>query len=63
MAGQLAERNGHLNYNIWTSFASRSTRTANVPAKLLPQWFTLSNFRIHADLDTDLRMKAVTRFG
>ncbi len=61
VAGQLAERNGHLNYNIWTSFAARSTRNANVPAKSPPQWFTLSNFRIHADLAIDLRMRAVTK--
>jgi hypothetical protein len=59
VAGQLAERNGHLNYNIWTSFASRSARQA--PPKAEPPWFTLSNFRINAALDQDLRMKAVTR--
>jgi hypothetical protein len=61
VAGQLAERNGRLNYNIWTSFAARSSRNDKTPVKSPYPWFTLSNFRINADLDADLRMKAVTR--
>lgn len=59
VAGQLAERNGRLNYNIWTSFAARSAR--NTPPRTEAPWFTLSNFRINVALDVDLRMKAVTR--
>jgi hypothetical protein len=59
VAGQLAERNGRLNYNIWTSFTARSAR--NKPPRPEAPWFTLSNFRINAELDQDLRMKAVTR--
>ncbi len=59
VAGQLAERNGRLTYNVWTSFASRSMRTgaAHQPA----DWFSLSDYRIDAALDNELAMKAVTR--
>lgn len=59
VAGQIAERNGHLNYNIWTSFAARSAR--KTPPKVPVPWFTLANFRINATFDQDLSMKAVTR--
>jgi hypothetical protein len=58
-AGQLAEHNGRLSYNIWTSFAARSAR--NSPPKPPAPWFTLSNFRISATFDQELSMKAVTR--
>ncbi len=61
VAGQLAERNGRLNYNIWTSFTARSARNAQTPPKPEPAWFTLSNFRIDAAFDADLRMNAVTK--
>ncbi len=62
VAGQLAERNGHLNYNIWTSFPARSSRNGSGGAAKTPvPTFTLSHFRINADLDADLRMKAVTK--
>ncbi len=59
VAGQLAERNGRLTYNVWTSFASRSMRngTSHQPA----EWFSLSDYRIDAALDNELAMKAVTR--
>jgi Peptidase family M1 domain len=59
VAGQLAERNGRLTYNVWTSFSSRSSRngTTHQPAA----WFSLSDYRIDATLDNDLAMKAVTR--
>jgi hypothetical protein len=59
VAGQLTERNGRLTYNIWTSFAARSTRTKG--AKDQPPWFTPLDFKIDAALDTDLRMKVTTR--
>jgi hypothetical protein len=59
VAGQMAERNGRLNYNIWTSFSARSSR--NNPVKAQPPWFTLANFRIGATFEQDLRMKATTR--
>jgi hypothetical protein len=59
MAGQLAERDGHTSYNVWTSFAARSWR--NGTAKPLAPWFTLTNYRIDASVETDLRMKATSR--
>ncbi len=59
VAGQLAERNGRLSYNIWTSFAARSVRTGK--ASPAPSWFSLSAFQIDASLDQDLRIKASTR--
>jgi hypothetical protein len=59
VAGQLTERNGRLSYNVWTSFASRSTRTGKTPPA--PSWFSLSKFRIDAALDPELKMKATTR--
>ncbi len=59
VAGQLAERNGRLTYNIWTSFAARSARTGKTTPS--PSWFSLSKFRIDAALDADLRIKATTK--
>jgi hypothetical protein len=59
VAGQLAERNGQLAYNVWTSFAARSARTGKMTPP--PSWCSLSDFRIDASLDADLRMKATTR--
>ena len=59
VAGQMAERNGRLTYNVWTSFAARSVRTGKTSQA--PSWFSLSKFRIDAALDADLRMKATTR--
>lgn len=59
MAGQLAERNGRLTYNVWTSFSARSRRSgANQPPEPA---FILTRFRIDAALDADLRMKTTTR--
>ena len=59
VAGQLAERNGRLTYNVWTSFSDRSTRngTSHQPGA----WFSLSDYRIDAALDNDLAMKGVTK--
>ncbi len=59
VAGQLAERNGRMNYSVWTSFPSRSARQGAVKPE--PNWFSLSNFRINAALDSDLKMNATTR--
>ncbi len=59
MAGQLSDRDGHVGYDIWTSFPARSTRSgANKPRDVS---YRVSNFRIDAALDSDLRMKATTR--
>ncbi len=59
MAGQLADRDGRLTYNVWTSFASRSNRTG--VSKPPQPGFGLARFRIDAALDPDLRMKITTR--
>jgi hypothetical protein len=59
VAGQLAERNGRVNYNVWTSFPSRSARQGAVKPE--PAWFSLSNYRINAALDSDLKMTVTTR--
>jgi hypothetical protein len=59
VAGQLAERNGRLNYNVWTSFPSRSARQGALKPE--PDWFSLSNYRISAALDSDLKMSVTTR--
>ena len=59
MAGQMTERDGRLTYNVWTSFAARSTRSGAM--KVQPPWFTLANFRIDASIESDLRMKVTTR--
>ena len=59
MAGQITDRDGHLVYNIWTSFLSRSMRTGTF--KPVEPAFGISNFQIDATLDADLRMKVTTR--
>ncbi|MGH9558422.1 MAG: M1 family metallopeptidase [Bryobacteraceae bacterium] len=59
LAGQLTERNGRSAYNVWTSFAARSARNQK-PAPAEP-WFAISNYKIDASLDPDLRMKVETR--
>jgi hypothetical protein len=61
LAGQLAERDSRLVYNVWTSFAARSARTA--AATPAPPRFGLSRFRIDAALDSDLRVRATTRLS
>ncbi len=59
MAGQLRERDGHLSYDIWTSFSARSARSGAKPVR--EPWYKLTNFRIDAALDSDLSMKTTTR--
>src|SRR5579883_3485336 len=59
VAGQMAERNGRLTYNVWTSFAARSARMGKAPQP--PSWFSLSKYQIDATLDPDLKMKAATK--
>ena len=56
--GQLAYRGEHPYFNIWTAFQSRSERADPSPPS--PR-FKLDNFRIDAEISTDLSMKAVTR--
>ncbi len=56
--GQLAYRNEHPYFNIWTAFLSRKERADPSPPS--PR-FRLDNFRIDAQISADLSMKAVTR--
>jgi len=58
-AGQMVERNGRSIYNLWTSFQSRSARLG--ATKPPEPWFSTSDYRIDATLDTDLAMKVATR--
>jgi hypothetical protein len=59
LAGQLRERNQRVVYDVWTSFAARRFRTGSLTLPEPP--FTLSQFRIDASLDENLRLRAVTR--
>jgi Peptidase family M1 domain len=61
VAGALAEHNGRLSYNIWTSFPARSSRSGS--RKKPDLGFRLTNYKIEAALDSDLRVKAATRVG
>jgi peptidase M1-like protein len=57
-AGRLTTRENRTYFDDWTSFHSRSVRDGAQPAT--PS-FSLSNFRIDATIDADLKLKAVTR--
>ncbi len=59
MAGQLMERNQHVVYDIWTSFAARRFRSGATPMPEPP--IALTQFRIEASLDENLHLRAVTR--
>jgi hypothetical protein len=59
LAGQLMERDQRVGYDIWTRFVARRFRTASAAPYDPP--FGLSQFRIEAWLDENLRMRAVTR--
>jgi peptidase M1-like protein len=59
LAGQLMERNQRVVYDVWTSFVARRFRTASGTPYDPP--FSLTQFRIEASLDENLRMRAVTR--
>jgi hypothetical protein len=59
MAGQLAEHNQRLLYDIWTTFETRRSQAG--AAKPPVPAFSPSKFRISASLDESLRLKAVTR--
>lgn len=60
LIGQIADRNGQNYFNVWTSFASKSHRERGdaEPGKDV----VLEDFRIDATVDTDLTLKATTRF-
>ena len=62
MIGQYSTATGHPQFDVWTSFPSRSARAAgenSVEADRNP--FELNNFRIDATVETDLNLTAVTR--
>ena len=59
LAGQLVERNQRVIYDIWTRFAARRFRAGLAPPAEAP--FALTQFRIEASLDENLRLQAVTR--
>jgi Peptidase family M1 domain len=57
-AGKLAYNDNRTYFDTWTSFPSRSVRNGSEAG---PK-FTLDNFRIESTINSDLAMKAVTRF-
>jgi Peptidase family M1 domain len=67
---QRSEREGHDELNFWTDFLPRriTSTTSGVPnpraprPAVQPEWeFTLSNYRIDAEIANDLGVRAVTR--
>jgi len=58
-AGKLSYNDNRTYFDTWTSFPSRSARGGSPTGG--PR-FSLDNFRIESAIDSDLRMKAVTRF-
>ncbi|MBZ5674729.1 MAG: hypothetical protein LAP61_10825 [Acidobacteriia bacterium] len=59
VVGQLMERGQRVVYDVWTRFAARRFRSgAAAPPDPL---FSLTQFRIEASLDENLRLRAVTR--
>jgi hypothetical protein len=57
--GQLVERENRLFFNIWTNFQARSYR--NGRKQTYRDGVTLSDFRINAELQPDLRLAATTQ--
>src|SRR4029077_13400493 len=63
MAGQLMEHDQRVVYDVWTRFVARRfrARSASSPDVTAPPPFALTQFRIEASLDENLRLKAITR--
>jgi hypothetical protein len=63
LAGQLMEHDQRVVYDVWTRFAARRFRTgsASSPDVTGEPPFALTQFRIEASLDENLRLRAVTR--
>jgi hypothetical protein len=59
VVGQLMERDQRVVYDVWTRFTARRFRTGSAPPPEPP--FALTQFRIEASLDENLRLRAVTR--
>ena len=60
LAGRLAEHNNRFSYDIWTSFPARSSRNG---AGQPPAPFACERFKIDAQLDASLRLKASARIS
>ena len=58
LAGQVANRNDRLYFDVWTSFSARSFRKNPVPR---PAALSMRDYRIEATVNPDLSMTAVTR--
>jgi hypothetical protein len=58
-AGKISYNDNRTYFDTWTSFPSRSARSGG--AAVGPK-FALDNFRIDSSIDSDLMLKAVTRF-
>jgi hypothetical protein len=58
-AGKLTYNDNRTYFDTWTSFPSRSARSG---AAALGPKYGLDNFRIESSIDSDLMLKAVTRF-
>ncbi|HLK20326.1 MAG TPA: M1 family aminopeptidase [Bryobacteraceae bacterium] len=58
-AGKIVYNDNRTYFDTWTSFPARSARRSSAADG--PR-FSLDNFRIDSVIDSDLRMKAVTRF-
>jgi hypothetical protein len=58
VVGQLTDHSGKPAFDIWASFQSKSQRQEAKPPQ---DEAKISNYRIEATLDSDLRMSAVTR--
>lgn len=57
--GQVVVRYNHAYFDLWTRFAARSFRTGT--HKPAPEDFAVSNYRIEANLDSDLKLTGTTR--
>jgi hypothetical protein len=61
MLGQVANRGGHAFYDVWTSFAARDFRLGRREWK--PRTVTVSQYRLNAALEPDLRLRVETRLA
>ena len=59
VVGKVVSRDNRAFFDVWTSFPSRSARAQNKP-DFEPE-FRVSDYRIEATVEPDLRMTAVTR--
>ncbi len=60
-AGKIAYNDNRTYFDTWTSFPSRSARAGASATEAGPK-YTLDNYRIESTIDSDLLLKAVSRF-